>query len=714
MKNKLKFNKAPKPKLKFKKSDTKAGKDKFRMKNPLHLFKSKNNTSKETISKKAEIKGGKQKSIKKKLTINMMATCMVPLVVVGAVTLFTSRTLLKNSLQDTTEQTLDAANIGLTNYFTAIGKEVTYLSSVNVMNDGELNKAAIQNTLDTLITSDDTITKSYFQPANDDMMCAQAKGTPNDMDGRRQAWYSMATSTPDKYYVTTPYASSYGTTVLTMSKAVTINGQLIGVIALDLDTDLLTDEIAETKFGQEGFLIITDNIGVILSDPEKERIGRNIDSYYDILDAIISNENGVVSYKDNGKTKTAIYKTNELTGWKMIATMSDVELKDQTKMLCIVVGSIALAVLVICTALATLFARGLSGNIIKIEKLVSKASEGNLKERVKITSKDELNHLADSFNMMQDNLGSLMNNVDDSCKKVYNSSNSLAGMASDTSSAVNQVAIAIDEIARGASDQALTSTECTDLLQDLSKKLEGILDSSVEMGTISNNTKDLSDDGLTMLNSLVDKSKTTLQSANSAGNIVEEVNKSIMQIGKISDAITEITSQTNLLSLNASIEAARAGEYGKGFAVVADEIRKLAEESSNSADEIKKIVKVITEKSGVAVKAMKDTEQVVASQTEAANSTEKVFNNIMEEILVLVNKIDDIKTSIDDINNFKDGVMSKVENVAAVSEETASATQQVSASTEEITATVQEFAQAASDLNKWAQNITDELSKFQI
>ena len=128
------------------------------------------------------------------------------------------------------------------------------------------------------------------------------------------------------------------------------------------------------------------------------------------------------------------------------------------------------------------------------------------------------------------------------------------------------------------------------------------------------------------------------------------MNESTKKINTISETISQITEQTNLLSLNASIESARAGEAGKGFAVVAEEIRKLAEQSKNSTEEIKAIIASIQKKSDTAVKAIKSTENVVNEQDLAVGETQKIFSEILKSIGIMIDKVEEVKLSIVDIN----------------------------------------------------------------
>lgn len=251
-------------------------------------------------------------------------------------------------------------------------------------------------------------------------------------------------------------------------------------------------------------------------------------------------------------------------------------------------------------------------------------------------------------------------------------------------------------------------------MNDLSNRLDKISVNSNEMDKLSASTKELGAKGLSMIDTLIEKSKKTKIATGEVDSIVRDMDESTRKINTISETISQITEQTNLLALNASIESARAGEAGKGFAVVAEEIRKLAEQSKSSTEEIKVIITNIQSKSDTAVKAIKSTESVVTEQDLAVGKTQEIFSEILRSIETMISKVDEIKTSIIDVDEKKKKAVLEIENISLISQETASASEEVTASTEEITAVMDRFTKYADELQLLAEKLDEEISKFRM
>jgi methyl-accepting chemotaxis protein len=211
------------------------------------------------------------------------------------------------------------------------------------------------------------------------------------------------------------------------------------------------------------------------------------------------------------------------------------------------------------------------------------------------------------------------------------------------------------------------------------------------------------------------------KSAEASGEASVRISKSILElnsqtkdIDSILVSITGIAEQTNLLALNASIEAARAGEHGRGFAVVADEIRKLAEESNQSAEQIRVIIGNIQRDSEKTVNEMSEIEEITKEQTIAVQDMNQSFVTISGAIEAIASKIDAISSSVSILTDDKNKLVSSIQNISAVSQETAAGAEQVSAATDEQRLAVSEVAESAELLNEIAVRLNNEMSKFKI
>ena len=221
-------------------------------------------------------------------------------------------------------------------------------------------------------------------------------------------------------------------------------------------------------------------------------------------------------------------------------------------------------------------------------------------------------------------------------------------------------------------------------------------------------------EGKTVFAELGTKTEESQHEMNAIATGILKTKESVDQIKEVSRLIATISEQTNLLALNASIEAARAGEAGRGFAVVADEIRKLAEESRKSTEEIDNAVKLLTTDAENSVKIVDALKVTIQNQGETVFKTSDRYESIYNAVKTMISLIEDLNTSANVMDKGKNSILEILTGLSAIAEENAASTQETSASTEEQTASLHEIAKMCDDLNEMAKNIKTIANQFKL
>jgi methyl-accepting chemotaxis protein len=277
---------------------------------------------------------------------------------------------------------------------------------------------------------------------------------------------------------------------------------------------------------------------------------------------------------------------------------------------------------------------------------------------------------------------------------------------------MGDVDTAVGEIAKGATNQASETLHANTGVLDIGNVID---DTIANVSILSQSMGKMRDYNTTVRTTLSELSGISTQTKDSVIIVYDRTaatNVSANEIRSATNMITEIASQTNLLSLNASIEAARAGEMGKGFAVVADEIRKLSEQSKESAEKIGTVVNVLLENSNLSVSTMNEMSSVIEKQNTMIDNTKDVFTFLNDEISHVSHAVDGITSQTSVLENVKNKVLSIVENLAAIAQQNAASAQETSASMDELEETLDDCHNVIKRLVEIAEELSKDTSMF--
>ena len=371
--------------------------------------------------------------------------------------------------------------------------------------------------------------------------------------------------------------------------------------------------------------------------------------------------------------------------------------------------SIVLSALIALTMSSTITSR-----IKKLMHTLERFADGDLTANVNLKCKDEFSVLAGSTNHAMENIRELIAETGTLSGEVQNTANVVTSNAQSLVSASRDITYSIGEIEGGLTQQAADTQSCMNQMEILSDKITQVSENSESISAISKETQAIVADGITVVQKLSTNASETEQATGEIINSTADLQSATDSIVLIVDAINQIADQTNLLSLNASIEAARAGDAGRGFAVVADEIRKLAEQSADSANQIRTYVEDITNRTTVAVSYAEKSRTAVNAQLAQIARTVELFHSIDNQVTVLTDNLNNILSGIEEIQQTKHGTLQSIESISAIAQQTAASTQEVTANVNLQLASLEDFSERAEELIQVSNQLTEAISKFTV
>ncbi|SDK92852.1 methyl-accepting chemotaxis protein [Natronincola ferrireducens] len=471
-------------------------------------------------------------------------------------------------------------------------------------------------------------------------------------------------------------------------------------------------EIEQIQIGQEGYAYVVDERGIVLAHPMKQLVGEDITAS-DLINHILSSQEGNMTYEYEGREIYASYKKQ---GEHIVVTaIPTKEFAHHVDGLRKNIAIGALIILILTTFIIILLVR--KQITLPLKRLVDQVKpigSGDLSVSFDTKSKDEIGELGGYLNEAVKNIRGIIENTKLQSENLMTRAQGLANNTQETAISIDEVAKAIEELASGAASQAGEAGEGITKIENLKEKVEGLLESSNAMNQAIDMTKTINEKSITKMKDLQQNFRINNEVTAKVADNIEILSEKSNSIGQIVHVIQAIAEQTNLLALNAAIEAARAGDAGKGFAVVAEEVRKLAEGTASSTQNIEGITKEIQQEIEKASKNMGNSKVAVTNAGQAAEEVVKAFDDTTTALEKIIAQIQLVNSNVHKVDEYSNDVSMSIKNIAAITQESSASTEEVSASIEEQTATLEEIAEIAETTKVIAEELQNKISIFKV
>lgn len=570
-----------------------------------------------------------------------------------------------------------------------------------------------------IVESDKDILDIYVGRDSDGkIVCYYAGDISAKLDPRTRGWYKDAKAADKLIYSEVYVDANSGKNCISIAAPYKVNGAFAGVIGADVSADVLNQQVKSILYRGEGVGYIIDNKGMLLATDGDDKVMENISTVAGIgekFDAMQQKGEGYFIF--DGKDGKMVFAYNKIpsTDWIVGIAVPESFVFSSLSSLKVTYGILTLLGIVISVFMCLKLSATITGPVVELKQRADEMANGNLRQQaMEVKSRDEIGEMTESFNTMAGNLRNLISKMASTSQQVAAASEELTANAQQSADSAVHVAETVADVRNGMESQLdgidTTKREVDAVFIDINnmnEKTRVVQEASAQTSKAAKHGEELMQNAIDSISGI---EKGVMASA----AMVKELADQSQEIGTIVEAISAIADQTNLLALNAAIEAARAGEQGRGFAVVAEEVRKLAAESSESAEQIREKLGAIQTATKRAVEAMENGNSEVEAGTAAINAVGSEFRDILSKVENIQVQMKQITDSAATVSTGASNIVSAVDKIDSISRSTATSTETISRETEQQSASNEEIAAASQSLANLAGEMQSAISKFKV
>lgn len=488
----------------------------------------------------------------------------------------------------------------------------------------------------------------------------------------------------------------------------------------DLDYDGYANNLSDVKLEgmDSAYMYVVQNDGTMLYHPTKEKVGQPVENA--VIKGVVNQlKDGkkpgttVVEYDFNGTTKYSAYTILNNENILVLTADESEALSGITVVTGVAIG-ICTVVMLLAIIITFILGRRLMRPLVKVSTIIEEIANGDINADFDMVkeSNDEIGLIIEKMKELTQSLGNIVGRIRNSSDTMSANSYELNDTSSQTLAANNEISKAVEDVAEGSTGMASSISKINENLEEMSRETKDINESVDE---IRNQTAAVQDSSKIMndkIKSMQDSSHKMDDGISAISKRIETVNTTVDKVSNIVSVIEEISSETNLLSLNASIEAARAGDAGKGFAVVAQEIRVLSDNTNTELENIKQIISSLVEECRYCVQASGTIVEDNAKQKEEIKAVLDEFGALDEQIQKTAEKADEIEELVTAMIELNDDITKSSNSLTDVSAANAAATEEMNANIEELNAMMNGVAEMAGHMNDESDGLKEALSFF--